>query len=250
MNKSIHLYYIIGILVGVLILVSAIKFGGNEKLVEYVLFALAVTSLILTLVTIIYSFISSASLSNSLGSLMNLSSNVEKSSKTIEQASNELSEKISIIPTQIESVAKKVEMLGGELKELYVRSKAEEKGKIKPEMLSDNIISNFVSTSSTYGLLILYAFSLSKEKDRPFNLDDLCKTAQMSIDYVFAYAVAVASFDVIDYTDDRKIIKINKMNASLLKLIEPEINRRIEKENKKHIDYLKNKKEMINKYFC
>lgn len=100
-SYRVHVHYIIGILVGIIALLLTVDWGSNERLAELLGFGLALTSMILALTTIVFSFLMSQSIQKS-------SSKHEESADITKQATEQLQATISRLPDVLESVQSKV----------------------------------------------------------------------------------------------------------------------------------------------
>jgi hypothetical protein len=55
-NSKIHFFYIVGILLAIIIILLTNNLGANDKVLNYTTFAMAISSILLAIITIIYSF--------------------------------------------------------------------------------------------------------------------------------------------------------------------------------------------------
>ena len=66
---KIHVFYILSILIAIIIILITVRWSEVPKLVDYITFALTVTSLALALLAIIYSMYSNTTLSETVSSI-------------------------------------------------------------------------------------------------------------------------------------------------------------------------------------
>src|SRR5256885_13949970 len=99
---KIHAFYILTILIAVIIILLTIRWTGIPNLVEYITFALTLTSLVLAALAIIYAFYSNSSFSQNISTLNNVSRDVSDTAKELSKATNNLSLQIESIPSQLE----------------------------------------------------------------------------------------------------------------------------------------------------
>lgn len=108
-KSPLHHRYIIIILVGVIVGLLSINWSQVSGLPETLNMALALSSLILAGLAIVYSFHTSGSLSSTLDKIEEASQTMKSSSQKIEQSNEELRVKFDSIPSAIESVKKTVD---------------------------------------------------------------------------------------------------------------------------------------------
>lgn len=116
-RSPLHHRYIMGILAGVIVALLAINWSQVSGLPEMLNMALALSSLILAGLAIVYSFHTSGSLNTALENIENSSRSIIKVSDGIQKSTQELSQKIDSIPDDIDEIKNKVdssmETLGG-----------------------------------------------------------------------------------------------------------------------------------------
>ncbi|MFB9867181.1 hypothetical protein [Vreelandella sulfidaeris] len=111
-NKAkppLHHRYIMGILAGVVVLLLAINWSQVSGLPEMLNMALALSSLILAGLAIVYSFHTSGSLNNTLDKIERSSSSIQSVSDEIKKSNYELAEKIDNIPDDLTEIKYKVD---------------------------------------------------------------------------------------------------------------------------------------------
>lgn len=213
-NQSfkIHVFYIISILIGIIIILISVKWGKIDKLVEYITFALTLTSLVLALLAIIYAVFSNSKFVQNITTLTNISDEVKNSSKELSQATEELKSKIDVIPSSIKDVQSKASETHELLMEMSKKSEKsasndEMNNKLKSEetITKKELLTSLLDYSSFNGKLIMYASFLSLEKKESFSLDELF---QDSKDYMLGFFISLASVGIIKYTKKDNIVTV------------------------------------------
>lgn len=191
MNKQIsihHLYY--AILIAGLILLFVIlifPYGVSRYAFDNFSFASTITSIVLAVVSIVYSIISGNTSSGQLESVREINSEIKKQldgfSHIEENISKLVNDKVSQVQSEVKTVSE------GQ-KEMSVRiSEIGKNFMTSPNTDNNNDLADF-SHNSAYGDLLLYACSLSVKTGKPFpasifdnNLNDY--------NYWFGYLVAL-----------------------------------------------------------
>lgn len=216
---KIHISYIIGILILTIIMLTTLDWGGNEKLVDYITFALTLTSLTLSLLAIIQSLFSSSRFSETIGSLSSINEEVLITSKKLSEATIELDKKITNIPVSLKAVEKNTDETRIMVEKMsnVEKTKIPEKNKTTKNKPHSIIIETMVQTSSFVGQQVLYALSLSKKQNKTFSLKDVI--GDDMIDYSFGYLIALASCGLIEYSETDRVIQAIKLNNDIDRII-------------------------------
>lgn len=215
---KIHISYIIGFLITMIIGLITIKWNNIPNLVDYITFALTLSSLVLSLLAIIYSFVSNNKFSESIGALNNVSDEVLDSSKKLNLITDDLSIKVAEIPEHLKNVEEKAEKTHQLIESMKIEkentsvSTSEVEGVAKHEFSVDK----FLSVSSFNGKALLYALSLSFNQKKSFLLQDIFDSNR---DYVWGYFIATSSMGLIEYTETQKVILVTNLNPIIDKRI-------------------------------
>lgn len=108
-RSPLHHRYIMGILAGLIVALLSINWSKVTGLPEMLNMALALSSLILAGLAIVYSFHTNGSLSNTLEKIEESSQNIKTTSQKVEQSNQDLKEKVDSIPGAIYSVKETVD---------------------------------------------------------------------------------------------------------------------------------------------
>ena len=262
MNKKVHFFYIIGILLAIIILIVAGKFGNNEAVVTYLSFALTFTSLFLALIAIIYAFISNSQLSNNLNTINSASNEIEKVSKSLDKTNSEINSRINEIPSLIRGVEQKVEASSQILKEISKKPAEPLYGKKKSKEdvfeYTEDEINAFLDHVSFSILKLLYIFHISKTSNKSFNFKDVMGSIKYGDDqYSWGATIVLNAMQLIEYNSNRDIWTITFINPHIESKIKKVIKERA-KSNDEHYSKIPEKTYMakwnkdvlqIEKYF-
>lgn len=206
---KIHAFYIIAILVSIIVTLVTIEWSKVPDLVNYITFALTVSSLILAILAIIYSIYSNTSISQALNSINTSSEKITVASKGIEESNKELRAEIKCIP----DVLKTVDTRLGETNQLIEGiSLGIQKETIVSDLklenkISDDRVISFLNNSSIRGLESLYIVTLSKQTSTAFDFKEFCDAVEHykdTKDYMFAYCYSSAAIGLFNYRHDGK----------------------------------------------
>ena len=248
-RQKLHKYYISGILVFIIIeLVTGICMDNNESsdILSYVNFAATLSSLILSVVAIIFTIVSSSRGEEQFKKIDGASDKVLGVSEKVSQALTEFVDKtvelgtsvsdyknISIeLKDYIEEILARVNAIQANTDDLKNQGAVKalnngiEKGEDRLDI--DHFVSHFIDASSFNGSLALYACVLSKDYSRPFNLNDV------SIDgyeasYRYGYLVSSFSAGIIVGKLLKNNCKIDSYYDGLKELLEKKIKKYINK---------------------
>jgi hypothetical protein len=213
---KIHITYIIGLLILSILGLITVKWYNIPDLVDYITFALTLSTLVLSVLAIIYTLFSNNRFSESIGVMNNISKEILDSSKKLGAITDDLSIKIEEIPEHLKSVEEKTERTH-QLLESW-RDKEEviiEEVKTKEENSINCLVDNFLAYSSFNGRCLLYACLLSYKQKKSFIIKDFLD----SVDYSYGYFVASSAMELFDYSITENVISITKMNPELEKKI-------------------------------
>jgi len=233
---KIHSFYILLILGSIIVGLISVKWAEIPKLVDYITFALTVSSLGLALLAIIYSMYSNTTFSQNISTLESSTSTLTSTSTQLSIATDELKSKVENIPGIIQSVGAKVEETHALVNDLKLRSAQESVGTSSERVnieesneISETVLSNFLTNSSFNGLLILYIYCLSYRTNTPFSYKDLLELGGLDEDYSFGYSIALGAANLIDFENKKGIWSIKGVNNYLDSNISNKIDEKITK---------------------
>lgn len=194
-NNSIHLYYISGI--ATLIILELVTYicvnnDSTTNIISYISFASTLSSLILSLVAIIYSIVS-----NKQG---------ESQYKKIDNASDKISLSVDRFQSMTEELTMEMKNIITRVDELKEISKETQKcvqginqGSNPPEIQSGKIdtnvfVENYIKAGSFLGNLSILACIYSQKKNKSFKLSDI---TDVMPDYFYGYIISSSAMGII-----------------------------------------------------
>lgn len=266
MNQKIHFIYILSILIVVIIILSTVNFGSNQKIVEYFTFALTVSSLLLALIAIIFSFISNSTVSKNMYSITESARKISTETDRLHNSTQLIINKFDSIPTILAGVDKKVEDSLNIIQDMQNAQGVSnvvinEMKTISNTPLSENGIKTMLLKLSLSYLDFLYAITLSFKHKIPFDRTDHLDFTKNSDEYTFGGEIIFQALDLYQVKkNDRNIWNILDVNQYVVDNIEDAIyeqSKILDEERKKVFgnesnfdeDYWSNKTKAIeNKY--
>jgi hypothetical protein len=209
---QLHFYYCGLIAAMIVVFLISDRWTGQAEFTVYLSNAATMTSLLLGVVAIFYSFISNDGMSRSLGSIHSVTDEVRQvrsdikgfaqqintstetateNNKLVEAASHELSlAKRSLdvtlvaLASQNEALTDLAESFPGRMDQL--ESKVEAMGKQSPQSsdaepqlaIADAVVESFLKRASLQHNLLILGCVLSEEKQRPLDVPALCKAIE------------------------------------------------------------------------
>lgn len=220
--NKLHFLYIVGILIGIIIVLLTIDLANNQNLFNYLSFALTFTSLFLSLLAIIYAFYSNSSFFDTISILNKSSNDIARNSKSLEEITKELDEKFERFPLLMKEIEKKVDLTNAFLADQYERNNIAPNDETN-EDLPQSIIDSFFKYCSTIGLYALYATYLNYKNGKSFTLKALNELTEMlPAEYTYGFLTSVSSFGVFarqDYSDNWDVTSFNKQISQKIQAI-------------------------------
>ena len=159
------------ITISVAVLIYSHCYCGNERVLDFFSLASAIISIILAIITIVYSFYTNSRSNGQIELLNNAARDVQKASISYSESAETLEINISKIINAINRVEAKTD-------KILIQSLSESSSKsnvIDTEDKHDkfdvrNYVKTFIAISSPLGILSMYACVLSHDKSMPFHL--------------------------------------------------------------------------------
>jgi hypothetical protein len=224
-TARIHVTYVLGILLAVIVILATVKWGAIPELVSYMSFALTVASLLLAALAIGYSIYSNGALTTSLFKIGQSADDISLSSQRVAMAADRLGEKVETIPGMMDGVSRRMEETHALMKgyaerasstpETKVATKTETQADAKPPQRV--VPQGFLMGGSILGNLILLACSLSFKKKTAFQFSQLAEKvpALKQGDYAHGYVVASAAAGVLSFNAAKGVWTISSFNDTI-----------------------------------
>ncbi|MDE2294410.1 MAG: hypothetical protein KGL36_03015 [Gammaproteobacteria bacterium] len=267
----IHFIYSVAILLSLLILVATDRWTNEPNFTAYLTNAATMTSLVLALVAIIYSFIANDGLSKSLGNISIVSEDVKQSKEQISKYldlttssaelardnanamhafSSDVNSTLQALDTALKAVASRTDALSGAITAIPTRlDQLEnnvmvaaklfgEKAQVPPrtgalEGIGTEAAQQFLEVSSLTANLLSYACVLANKTSKILSIEAFCEAADSNIPQWFSgYLTCMHAADLI--TVDR--IKNARYREFTVTMVHPVLEQRAKSY---FVDYVK-----------
>lgn len=164
-----YIYYAsILALLGIVIFSNA--FYGNRNVLDFVSLASALISIILAVVTILYSFYSNSQSAGQIETLKKAANSVEEATLSYSESAESLQENIRKIIDAVNRVEKKTDqIMGMQSGSISVTGEGTNNHLINFDL--NAYIKGYIELASPVGIVAMYACIKSKDKNKDWNLD-------------------------------------------------------------------------------
>ncbi|WP_218829342.1 hypothetical protein [Burkholderia sp. AU28863] len=212
---KIHFTYCMIISVSIITLIATFKWSDLSDFTKYLSNAATLTSLVLGLVAIFYSFVANDGLSKSLGNIANVSESVNQSknqiseyvvltkastdvarenTESIQRFSQDITGTLSSLRSALDEIKNETANLNSSVTSIPDRfdkleSKVSQLGE-KPnsstasgaQSIHDDTVKRFLEVSSLTGNLFSYACVLANQKSKNISIADFCAATEIRLD--------------------------------------------------------------------
>ena len=241
--QLLHTLYVSGILLFFIVeLITAVCVNNSRhaEIMSYVSFAATLSSLIMSIVAIIFTIVSSHQgeeqykkidnasdkVTDALGRFAEKTKALDESVSNFQRSSEFLSEQMTTILSKlgnIENITKEVkEQLPHQTKE---KQGPDFDGSESAKVDINQLVVRIINTGSFAGNLALYACVLSKEKKRSFNVSEITTIAD-NVPYMYGYIILATAIGIIDAKPlNNRQIEVNDYYNGLKGLLETAISK-------------------------
>lgn len=227
-NSIIHykynFFYVTLILLIAILLLLTIKWASLPDLLDYILFSLAITSITLSVITIIFSIYSNFSLGKNLDSINNASEDLRKSTIDLESSMDIVNTNILNIPKNILEMGKNIQegiepAIESAMQKLQNVSKIEVKdAKEKSTHINKEFLERFFKRNSFNGVVISFCSFLANKYKVSLNLAEIENIIETPQDYSRGQLVAQDSIGFFKSERKGEEFIISDFNKELEKL--------------------------------
>lgn len=257
--QKLHTFYVTGILVFIIIELATgicMRQDNHNEILSYVSFAATLSSLIMSVVAIIFTIVYSSRGEEQYKKIDNASDKVSASLDEFSKRTHDIDNSVSLFKDTSDALTIKMEAILADLKD--VKSMTEEiKDTTSNNQVSNDVgVTNFtwktdnkrtnkiledlveklIKTGSFNGNCALYACVLSKESGKSFSITDISIATPAAISYRYGYLVAASALGIIEGDIKRDCCSIKYYYSSIKQLLEKyfteSISKAIDKERK------------------
>lgn len=258
-TERIHFGYIIAFLIIVIISLVTIQWGAIKDLTNYITFALTLTSLVLAILAIVYSFFSNSSMTKNISNLEEASAKISSNSELLNSATLKLQQNLDDIPTTLKTIELKTDNTLKAFEEFSQKELISRKliQNVDVDKNESSIGKLIAFKSSISGMGVLLAIKLSFENSIVFDLEDFSSKAEVSDNsYLHGFLVACTAVKLFTYDEikvpqkDKWNWKITWVDKDLIENIEYSVAQIIkENEQKEHMSFIEIGFGKIREYF-
>lgn len=215
-NQTIHLLYISGILTFLIIeLLSyiCVKSDADGKTItSYVSFAATLSSLILSIVAIIYSIVTNNKGDNVYAKIEQGVGDLRNSAGEISSITDTLYDKLSTFErylNQIEHLSEDTNSTVKEMKSSAAGHKFTDDGQ---QVSIDEVLHQMVQVGSIYGNAALLACCYAYKADKPFDINTVFKTDS---EYIYGYLICASTLLFVDINIEGTTVRVKKINPNM-----------------------------------
>lgn len=220
-TERVHVGYVIGILVAIIILLLTVQWGSIKDLSQLISFALTLASLILALLAIVYSFFSNASLAQSLSTLTRVAGEVQDVSETITNSTSRLRAEIASIPSALSEVSRHVSETHDIVRQLANKEEAPE-GAHRQANLEADAADTMIRIAAPTGFISMYAAAVAHSQSKPLDPLDLARALndEDSGPYHLGWLMALDAAGIIDLRTSPPLeLRVADYDAHLLRAV-------------------------------
>lgn len=175
------------------VLIYSHWYCGNDKVLDFFSLASAIISIILAIITIVYSFYTN-SRSNGQIEILN------KAAQDVQKASQSYSESAESLETNISKIISAINRVEAKTDRLLVQSLSEGSGTNSVNFDVKKYVEAYVNISSPLGIIAMYACILSKDKSIPFHISLLSNPENQM--YCAGFLIATTATGIVNSTID------------------------------------------------
>lgn len=200
--RMLHTYYISGFLIVIVVeLVSYICVSNDNaaNLINYISFASTLSSLLLSIVAIIYAIVSNNKGENQYAKIDSASDRISKSVDLFSKTSDNLTNDINTILSKLDDLKKNVNRTNDFLLNSNTSSSENsiETQKKDGTIVVNSLIDGYINSGSFTGNLALLACAYSYETKIPVLTKNFIFDGYDSSNYVFGYIIASSALGII-----------------------------------------------------
>lgn len=217
-------------------------FYGNNQVLDFVSLASAIISIILAVITIVYSFYSNSRSSGQVETLNKAAETVRQATTGYMDSATTLQDNIQKIIDAVNRVERKTDQILDTNGSLSSKS-----NNTFTNFDAKKYIQTYINIASPLGIMALYACIKSSDKNKPFNLDLFDNEPHIA--YCGGFLVATVSagliFADIQFANNTAQVKVSSYAAPIVK---ESVERWISTTGKS-LEFVQSLKDTIDKYF-
>lgn len=208
--------FLSSIIVLIAVLIFSYAFYAEKKVLDFISLASALVSIILAIITIIYSFVVNGQTAEQIDELTTTAKKLHNVAKKVDEATDSYKDTASSLEDNLSLILVRLDRKIDDTKKML--SDLTNNSEIHPNFekeISPKMVENFVQTSSIVGVSAMYACVKSKEYNTPFTLDGIIDGSRYA-DYSSGYLIAARSVGLLDLSiDTEEHITVKQYHSAL-----------------------------------
>ena len=247
-HEKKHLSYklIVAFLVFLLVILFTHKFYADDNVFNFMSFASAIISIILAVLTIIYSYYTNGTTSSSVEKLGSASKKIEGTLIKVDEASQSYKESADSLKNNIATLLSTISHVDQTTEKILTAQGINNisNSRALKEAMSPDIVNNFVRLSSLTGNILMYASIKACDKKVNLVLNSIWN--EKEIEYCTGFLIAAKSAGLFNLkvlvNIDKKVVEIQEYNPALKEALKSHF-------SQKNNQYYKNMITKINNLF-
>lgn len=232
------------IVVLVAVLIFSYSFYARKEVLDFMSLASALVSIILAVITIIYSFVINSQTAGQIDKLNVAANSLQLAAKKVEDATSSYKESADSLQ---ENIMKIITRLDGISAKVGAGSDYENKVRMDVQaQIADAIYKDFCNNASFAGCMLAYACCKIQATKKTFKIDGVFSSD--AVMYHVGFAIALNSIGMTTIVIDFNTNTIK--HATIPALLESGIDARIAKELEQKNEYIIEHKQKIDEYFA
>ncbi|MBQ8637295.1 MAG: hypothetical protein IJ423_04840 [Clostridia bacterium] len=182
--------FLASIFITIAVVIFSLCFSKHRNILDFISLASAIVSIILAVITIVYSYFINSRSSGQIDQLNKAAQDVSKATLSYTQSAESLQENIQKIINAINRVEEKTDKLLNEN-----TTKNLNQNNVLNNFDLDAYMNGFINTASVLGILMLYACVKAKDCNKPFDLNML---GEENAIYCMGFFIATVSTGLIN----------------------------------------------------
>jgi hypothetical protein len=224
-----------GIAILLIVYLCTVKVGSDQNVTNYLNFALALSSLLLSLVGIVMTLFGSSEIARNFADMREAGTSTRIAAETISRLNDELASHFNQLLAEVGSTKEITLGISGQIQNLNQNATLE-----TGQAITSGSIQRFIEITSNFGLCALYAAKVSEMRTKPVNL---LTASPDDAFYLFGFIVACQGLGLFQGTARDYVLNITSFPNISTVAIREQLEKNMIKQNpeQKDRDEFKNK---------
>lgn len=223
-TREIHYRYAVALLAAVCIVIVTVEWGGIDDLLRYLNFALALTSLALAVLAIVYAFLSNSSIGHSVSQVREAANAMINSSDALSDVVTRLEQHSAGLPSMISDVGDRVSDTQSMIQRLVASGMRTPP--TSTSSASGDPVQRFLARCPAMGFLCIYAAVLAVRHDRSFSAAEVFRgCVGVSPHWGHGFLVACDTAGIIHMSELNEKVTVSHVDPAVSRAIPDHLSR-------------------------